>query len=152
MCPGAGTANYPDHAGFQSQYRYNFVPLLNPTRPYFQFRQHHGSLDGQEILHWVEFTANVVLLAGRISEPDLLRLVHYDDKNPVNLMELFLMFVSSQRLTPEMQAMTAFYSRKSIARGTNPKVMSKLRLPPPEDRTGGKLVWLDLTESEQKWK
>ncbi|MCJ1260998.1 hypothetical protein MMC22_000862 [Lobaria immixta] len=126
MCPGAGAANYPDHEGFESQYRYNFAPLLNPTTPHFQFRQHHGSLNAQEILRWVEFTANLVLLAGRISEPDLLRLIHYEDKYPVNLIELFLMMASFQRLTPEMQAMMDHYSRKSMARGTDLKVMSKL--------------------------
>lgn len=150
MCPGAGTPNYPDHEGFESQYRYNFTSLLNPTVPYFQFRQHHGSLNAQEILHWVEFTANLVLLAGLISEADLLRLVHFEDKYPVNLIEVFLMMGFSRGLTPEMQAMMDHYSRKSIARGTDLKVMSKLRLPPQEARTG-ELVWLDLNESEEKW-
>lgn len=150
MCPGAGAARYPDHQGFESHYRYNFTPLLHSTTPYFQFRQHHGSLDAQEILHWVEFTANVVLLAGQISEPDLLRLVHYEDKYSVNLIELFHMMSSFQRLTPEMQAMMAFYSRKSIARGTDLKVPSKLRILPPEARPC-RHFWLDLTESEEKW-
>ncbi|MCJ1470957.1 hypothetical protein MMC07_009605 [Pseudocyphellaria aurata] len=150
MCPGADTANYPDHEGFKSQYRYNFVPLLRSTKPSFQFRQHHGSLDAQEILYWVEFTANLVLLARQISEPDLLRLVHYEDKYPVNLIELFFMMISFQSLSPEMQAMMDFYSRKSMARGTNLKVPSKLRLPPEEASTG-KYIWLELTESEEKW-
>lgn len=149
MCAGAGAGNYPDLEGFESQYRYNFAPLLDPTTPYVQFRQHHGSLDAQEILHWVEFTANLVLLVGSISEPDLLRLVHYEDQNSVNLMERFLMMSSFQRLNPEMQAMMDFYSRKSIARGTDLKVPSKLRPAPPEARTG--CIWLKLTESEEEW-
>ena len=136
--------------GFKPQYRYNFDPLLNPAAPYFQFRQHHGSLDAGEIIHWVEFTANLVRLACRISESDLLRLVHFEDKYSVNLIELFLMMVSFQPLTPELQAMMDFYSRKSIARGTNLKVSSKLR-PPPREAGAEKYVWLDLIESEKKW-
>lgn len=60
------------------------------------------------------------------------------------------MMASFQRLTPEMQAMMDHYSRKSMARGTDLKVMSKLRLQPPEANTG-RLVWLDLTASEEKW-
>lgn len=91
-----------------------------------------------------------MLLAGQISEPDLLRLVHFEDKYPVNLMELFFMMISFQPLSPEMQAMMDFYSRKSIARGTNLKVPSNVRIA-PEEANMGKCVWLDLTESEEKW-
>lgn len=85
MCPGAGTPNYPDHEGFKRHYRYYFDPLLNPTAPFFQFRQHHGSLDAREILHWVEFTANFVRLGCWIAESDLLRLVHFEDKYSIYL-------------------------------------------------------------------
>ena len=80
----------------------------------------------------------------------MLSIVHFEDKYSVNLIELFLMMVSFQPLTPELQAMMDFYSRKSIARGTNLKVPSKLQLP-PQEADAEKYVWLDLIESEKKW-
>lgn len=46
--------------------------------------------------------------------------------------------------------MIDFYSRMSIARGTNLKVSSKLRLS-PQEAGAEKYVWLDLIKSEKKW-
>ena len=130
MCHDAGSANYPDYPQFRSQYKYNLAPLQDASHPYVEFRQHHGSLDAREIVHWVVFVGNLVQLARHIEEPQLLRLVHYADRDPVSLTELFLMMLSWRAMTPELRAMMQYYSRKTMARGTNLRPRSNLHLAP----------------------
>lgn len=145
MCPGACSTNYTEYPTFRSEYKYNLAPLLDASHPCVEFRQHHGTLDAREIIHWTVFVGNLVQLARHIEEPQLLRLVHYADRDPVSLTELFLMMLSWRAMTPELRAMMRYYGRKSIARGPSLRAPPNLHLGPKPNAAGPRaMVWNDL--------
>ena len=126
MCPdflGPQTRRSP-----KRHYKYHLEPLLRKNDSHIEFRQHHGTLNSDEIVHWILFTGNLVELARRAGDADILRLVHYADTDSVNLLELFHTMAAWQLLTPDATAMMRYYCRRSMARGTRLRVKTRLRL------------------------
>ena len=151
MCPPLLTNQYAAHPSWHSNYKTDFHALLKPAAdgPHLAFRQHHGTLRGHEMSHWILLLGNIIQLAFHISEAALLRLVHYDDTDPVLLTELFHMMLSRQPLTPAFTAMMHFYTRKSIARGTALRRESRLRLT-GKDAAVRQYAWKDIQADKMR--
>lgn len=133
MCPAIDDrATYPNHPGWHSKYKYNFLPLRpSPAGAHIEIRHHHSTLNSTEMIHWILLIGNVIKAALHLNEPDLLRLVHYNDTRPVNLTELFVVLCSVELGYVELTDMMQYYSRRTRARGTRLRMDSGVKFGSP---------------------
>ncbi|KAI9793596.1 MAG: hypothetical protein M1833_000741 [Piccolia ochrophora] len=150
MCPIPPNVPDENDPSWRRLYKYNFMSLASSKRT-IEFRQHEGTLNAEEMVHWVQFVTSLVGLAHAIEDDDLKSLILHNTLEsglPVNISDLlvFLHVISDAPLPLDT---VTFFARKAAARGAHVKTRSRTNI---RGHPQGSLIfpWLKATKSDEK--